>query len=132
MKFVVLLGRILFSLSFIAESFGHSPKETFAWAAQNGVPMASILVPIAWAFALIGGLSVLVGFKAKIGAWLLAVYTLCIIFVTTKMAMQNLEITGFILGLILVKNLSMLGATFIIAYFGSGPLSLDGRKKHTL
>jgi uncharacterized membrane protein YphA (DoxX/SURF4 family) len=27
-----------------------------------------------------------------------------------------------------IKNLSMLGATLLIAYLGAGPLSLDSRK----
>lgn len=27
-----------------------------------------------------------------------------------------------------MKNLSMLGAALLIAHFGSGPLSIDGRK----
>lgn len=132
MKFVVLLGRILFSLTFILESFGGSPKETIAWAAQNGVPMASILIPLAWIVAFLGGLSILLGYKAKIGAWLIALYSLCIAFVITKMSMRDPAVPAFVPMLILVRHLSTFGAALIIAYFGSGPFSLDHRKHRAL
>jgi len=42
--------------------------------AQAGVPAARLLVPLSGELALAGGLSIAVGYKAKLGAWLLVVF----------------------------------------------------------
>jgi hypothetical protein len=43
---IVLFGRFLFSLIFIMSAAGHFSKETIAYAAAQGVPLASITAPI--------------------------------------------------------------------------------------
>jgi putative oxidoreductase len=40
------------------------------YAAQAGVPFAGIVVPLSGVIAFLDGLSVLLGFRAKVGAWL--------------------------------------------------------------
>lgn len=125
MSFILLLGRILFSLNFILAAVGHWNKETIDWAAGLGVPMASILVPIAGIFAFLGGLSILLGYKARVGAWLLVIFLIPLTVMMTRFRIPNMEMAGMVQMWILLKNLSMLGAALIIAYFGSGPLSLD-------
>ena len=52
---------------FIIASAGHFTPGTIALAAQHGVPMANLLVPISGLIALTGGLSVLFGYRARIG-----------------------------------------------------------------
>jgi putative oxidoreductase len=42
-----------------------------AFGAQQGVPLPQVLVPLAGLLSLAGGLSVLLGYRAKLGAWLL-------------------------------------------------------------
>jgi putative oxidoreductase len=78
--------------------------------------------------AMIGGLSILLGYKAKIGAWLVVIF---LIPVTLKMhnfwavtdpMMQQMQMAMFL------KNVTMIGGALLISQFGSGPLSLDGRK----
>src|SRR6266446_2469876 len=61
---IVLLGRFLFSLIFIMSAAGHFSKETIAYAAAQGVPSASITVPFSGIIALLGGLSILFGYRA--------------------------------------------------------------------
>src|SRR5579871_4620638 len=67
----VLAGRALFAVIFILSGPQHFLHRTIAFAAQQGVPLASIAVPLSGVIALAGGLSVLLGYKAKWGAWLL-------------------------------------------------------------
>ena len=74
MKYVVLLGRIFYSAIFIISSFSHFTKPTISYAASYGVMMPYILVPISGIMALVGGLSILLGFKAKLGAWLIVLF----------------------------------------------------------
>lgn len=125
MKFVLLLGRLLYSFMFIHSSIGHFSHQTVAYAAQEGVPFASILVPASGFIALVGGVSIALGFKAKIGAWLLVFFLLPVtltmhdFWTIQDPAIRELQ------KIMCMKNLAMLGAALIIAYFGSGPLSMS-------
>ena len=128
MKYIVLVGRILFSIIFINSGLHHFSKAAVDYANSQNVPMADVLVPFSGILAVLGGLSIVLGYKARIGAWLLIVF---LIPVTIMMhgfwhfndpAEQQVQMTMFL------KNTSMLGAAFLIAWFGSGPLSLDERK----
>src|SRR5437763_11228011 len=74
MKAIVLIGRILFSFIFILTITSHFSSKTVDYAASAGVPMPSILVPLAAIIATLGGLSILLGFKAKAGAWLIVLF----------------------------------------------------------
>src|SRR5437763_7317743 len=74
MKYIVLIGRILFSAIFLASVMNHFSANSVHYAEAKGVPMAAVLVPISGILLLLGGLSVLLGYKAKIGAWLLVLF----------------------------------------------------------
>jgi len=56
---VVVLGRFLFALIFLMAGANNFSKQTIGYAASQGVPMASILVPPSDALAVAGGLSIL-------------------------------------------------------------------------
>src|SRR3990172_1676553 len=74
MNYVVLLGRILYSAIFIMAAPGHFMAGTIGYAASQGVPLASIAVPASGLLALAGGLSILLGYRAKWGAWLIVFF----------------------------------------------------------
>jgi putative oxidoreductase len=81
--------------------------------------------------AVFGGVSILLGYYARVGAWLLVVFLVPVTLmmhnfwaVADPILKQSVEI-------MFMKNLSMLGAALMIAYFGSGPLSLDARTSNT-
>ena len=76
MKYIVLLGRVLYSYIFITSVLGHFSRHTIEYVASKGLPMATILVPLAGAMALVGGISILVGWNARWGAWLLVLFLL--------------------------------------------------------
>ena len=125
MKYIVLVGRILYSSIFLMSAPGHFKAGTIAYAAGQGVPLASIAVPLSGVIALLGGLSILLGFKAKYGAWLIVLFLVPVTLMIHKfwgisdaMMAMNQQVN-------FMKNLSMLGAALMIAHFGSGPLSLD-------
>jgi len=65
---------MLFALIFLMSGPMHFSGQTIAYAASQGVPLPSILVPFSGLLALVGGLSILLGYRAKIGAWLIAVF----------------------------------------------------------
>jgi len=128
MKSLLLLGRILFSLIFLNTIMAHFSSQTIGYAASAGVPMANILVPLSGVIAILGGLSIVYGFKARIGAWLLVLFLVPVTFMmhdfwNLQGQEAQMQMSNFI------KNLSLLGGAFIIAYFGAGPLSIDARSE---
>src|SRR5438132_9078315 len=69
MRYVAVVGRLLYSAIFLLSGPGHFTAQYAGYAAQAGVPAASALVPLAGVIALAGALSVLLWYRAKIGAW---------------------------------------------------------------
>jgi putative oxidoreductase len=127
MKYVVLSGRIMYSFIFIMAAPNHFSAKTIAYAAAQGVPLAAIAVPLSGVIALLGALSILVGYKARIGAWLLVLFL-----VPVTMMMHNFwavsdPMMAMTQQIMFMKNVSMLGAALLIAHFGSGPFSLTPR-----
>lgn len=129
MNFIVLLGRILFGLIFITSSLAHFSKAVIAYGASQGVPMPSVLVPLSGVIALVGALSVIFGFKARLGAWLLVIFLIPCTLMMHKFWGLSDPMVSSLQQAMFMKNLSMLGAALLITYFGAGPLSWDNRKK---
>ena len=129
MKYLVLLGRILFSLIFLLSSFDNFSSFTIIYAASHGVPMSSILVPLSGTIAFVGSLSIILGYKARWGAWLIIIFLIPVTFMMHNFwtisdpGMRQTQYTMF------MKNLSILGGAFLIAAFGAGPLSFDSKLK---
>jgi len=128
MNSVVLVGRILYSLIFIMSGLmGHfgSLNETSQYAAMKGVPMPVIMTVITGIMIVVGGLSVMLGYKVKIGAALLVAFLIPTAFLMHNFwaiedaMMAQIEMSQF------MKNLSLTGGALIIMHFGSGPLSLE-------
>jgi putative oxidoreductase len=126
---VVLLGRFLFVLIFLMSGPRHFLGQTIAYAASQGVPLASIAVPFSGVLALAGGLSILLGYRARIGAWLIVLFLAGVtpmmhkFWAVSDPMMYQMQFVMF------MKNLSMLGGALLISQLGSGPWSLDARRK---
>jgi putative oxidoreductase len=131
-RYLLLAGRQLFSVIFIIASAGHFTAGTIALAAQHGVPMASMLVPVSGLIALAGGLSLLFGYRAKLGAWLLVVFlvpvtlTMHNFWAVSDPLMFQIQLTMF------VRNLVLIGGALLIARVGAGELSLDAYMERPL
>ncbi len=124
MKYVPLVGRILFSMIFLIQSLEHFSPNLISQASEMGVPMASLLVPFSGILAFLGGLSILLGYRAKIGAWILVLFLLPISFSMHQFWQERDPFAAMMHHYCFWKNISMLGAALMITYFGSGPCSL--------
>lgn len=71
---IVLLGRLFFAGIFLMAGPHHFTKQAIGYAASQGVPLASIVVPLSGLLAIAGGLSILLGYRARLGAWLIACF----------------------------------------------------------
>lgn len=128
MKWLVLLGRIFYSLVFIIGGAGHFSQHTVEYGAVHGVWMAPLLVPVSGILALLGGLSILLGYRAKIGAWFLVIFLVPVTLTMHRFWGIPDPLKSVLEQVMFLKNLAALGAALLIAYFGSGPLSLDKAK----
>jgi putative oxidoreductase len=123
-RYLPLLGRALFVAIFLT-TYSHFSAQTISFAAQQGVPLAWLAVPLSGVIALAGALSVLVGYRAKLGAWLLVLFLVPVtlslhrFWAVTDPMMAQLQRAMFL------KNVSILGGALLIAYFGAGPVSVD-------
>lgn len=125
MKLIVLIGRILFAALFLMAAPNHFTNGAVQYAASQGVPLAAVLVPISGILALLGGLSLLLGLKANWGAWLLVLFLLPVTFFMHRFWTATDPSAAQLQQIMFMKNLAMVGASLLVAYFGSGPLSVD-------
>jgi len=127
-RYAVPVGRALFALLFVTSGISHFSSQTIGYAASAGVPYASFLVPASGLLAIAGALSIAAGYRARLGALALLAFLVPVTFTMHQFwnapdAMQKMmqQVQFF-------KNLSLIGATLLIAYFGAGPVSLDARR----
>jgi len=127
MKTLVLLGRILFSLIFLTSGLNHFSNQSIDYAAAQGVPLSSLIVPASGILAILGALSIILGYNAKLGAWLIVLFLVPVtlmmhnFWTITDPMMKQMQMAMF------MKNISILGAALLICYFGAGPLSIDNK-----
>ncbi|MGJ8689205.1 MAG: DoxX family protein [Gammaproteobacteria bacterium] len=126
-----LAGRIILGIYFLV--FGAIPKIlNFEGTSEYMASHDMILIPLFLALTIIvqlaGGLSLVVGYKTQISAFLLAGLTLVI-----SLVMHNFW--AFEEGIVrghetqnFVKNMGVMAGLLAIAGLGAGPFSLDNKK----
>jgi putative oxidoreductase len=125
MKTTTLVGRILYSILFIAAAPGHFSAETIGYAASQGVPLANLAVPLSGVLALLGGLSIALGYKARLGALALIAFLVPVtlmmhnFWAVTDPMMHQMQMVMF------MKNVGLIGAALTFFVHGAGAFSLD-------
>ena len=120
----ILIGRVLLSILFILAGFAKltSIGATAGWFGSIGLPAPTVLAVLVGLLEFFGGLAILVGFKARIAAIALAVFTIAATLVA------HLDFGDQMQVLLLQKNLAIAGGLILLAVFGAGALSFDGRR----
>ena len=121
-----LVGRLLLCLIFLHSALGKlsNPKGTIAAMQSRGMPLAPAGLPLAIAGETLGGLALLLGFRARIGAGVLAVFLVPTTlyfhnFWTYPAAEQHVQMIQF------MKNITIIGGLLMVVAFGPGGFSLD-------
>jgi putative oxidoreductase len=125
---VVVLGRFLYVFIFLMAGANHFSRQTIGFAASQGVPLASIAVPLSGVLAIAGGLSILLGYRAKLGAWLIVLFLVPVTLMMHKFWAVQDPMMAQIQMILFMKNVAMLGGALLISQFGAGPFSLDARR----
>jgi putative oxidoreductase len=125
------IGRVLLSLIFILSAPGTFKHDAIAAAAAHGVPMPTLLVPIAGLLALVGGLSVALGYHARLGALALVVFLVPVTLFMHRFwglddpQQAQQQMINF------MKNLGLLGGAVFVLYAGAGAYSFDAKVHRT-
>jgi putative oxidoreductase len=130
-RYVVPIGRALFALIFIMSVLSHFSSQTIEYARQQGVPWPEFLVPVSGILALVGGLSVLLGYRAKVGAGLLVIFLVPVTLMMHDFWTVEDPTMAMVQQVMFFKNVALLGAALILAYTGAGPVSLDARSNRS-
>ena len=118
---ILLLGRVLYSLFFLMSGYNHLTKVGMMaqYAGSQGVPAPKLAVGVSGLMLIGGGLSILLGFEPRVGALLLVAFlvpTAVLMHrfwgVADPMMAQNQFIHFW-------KNIVMAGAALIIYYFAT-------------
>ena len=125
-----LLGRIMLATIFLMSAIGNKiPKfnDVAAYMAAEGLPLPQLMLAGAIVFLIAGSLSVIAGYKTRIGASLLLVFLVLATyffhdFWTFEDEAQQQQIIQF------MKNLSLMGAMVFLIANGPGKTSVDHRK----
>ena len=123
---VTLAGRTLLALIFIVSGFGKITgfAGTAGYMASKGMPIAEVLLVGAIAVEFLGGLMLLLGWKARWAALAIFIFIIpaTLIFHNpaglTGQEAQNQMIQ-------VMKNLSIMGGMLMVFVFGPGAWSLD-------
>jgi putative oxidoreductase len=119
MKYFPLAARVCLCLIFLKAGISHivGYGSTVEMMTSKGLPIPDILLIFTITFQLLGGLSLLLGYKVKIGSWLLIAFL-----IPATLAFHNpaSDINGFL------KNIGLIGGLLMVIYAGAGALSIDG------
>jgi len=126
-NYIFLAGRFIYALPLLMMGSSHFLKmdAMISYATIRGLPMPQVSVVLSGVLIVLGALSVLLGFRGKIGAWLVAVFLVGSAFTMhqywnmTDVMLAQQEMANFL------KNLIMAGAALMITQTGTGAYNLD-------
>src|SRR5690348_12743186 len=112
---VILAGRFFYSAIFLMTAFNHFSGKIVPYAAAAGVPLPSIAVPAAGVVAILGALSILLGYHARMGAWLLVLFLIPVTLTMHNFWAVKDPMMAQMQMVMFMKNLSMLGGALLIS-----------------
>lgn len=126
-----LAGRIMIATIFLMSALGNKIPQfnnVAGYMASEGVPMPKVMLAGAIVFLIAGGLSVVLGYKTRIGAGLLFVFLVLATYffhdfwtIEDAQAQQG-QMIHF------MKNLALMGTMLFLMANGPGGMSLDQRQ----
>lgn len=123
------MGRLMIATIFLMSAVGNKiPKfnDVAGYMASEGVPLPQLALVGAIVFLIVGSLSVIAGFKIRLGAALLLMFLVLATyfyhdFWNFEGQEQQMQMIQF------MKNLSLMGTMVFLVANGAGGMSLDAR-----
>jgi putative oxidoreductase len=121
---VPAIGRLMISTIFILSGLSKiaAPAMTIGYIQSVGLPFLAIALGVAAFIEIVGGVTLLLGYKTRIVGGVMFLFTLATaLFFHNHLADQNQFIHFF-------KNIAMAGGLLHVIALGGGRISLDGRR----
>lgn len=115
------LGRVMLSLIFIVSGLGKISGFAGTQAYMESVGVPGALLPAVIALEVLGGLAILVGWKTRVVAFLLAGFTLL------AGVLFHADFGDPMQQIMFLKNVALAGAFLILVAHGPGAWSVDNR-----
>lgn len=126
-----LIGRLALAALFLPAGIGKITgfEGTVGYIASVGLPMATLGALLAVVIETVGGVALIVGFKTRIVALVLALFTLAasVLFHAFWSVAPD---QAYMQQLLFYKNVAVAGGLLILAAYGAGGFSLDGRRSN--
>jgi putative oxidoreductase len=119
-----LVGRVLLSAIYLVSGFSKlaAPAATIGYITSAGLPFAPLGLTIAVVVEILGGAALIVGYRTRFVAAVLAVFTVATALgFHSNLADQSQFIHFF-------KNIAMTGGLLQVVAFGAGRFGLDARR----
>ena len=126
---VALIARILLALMFVLaglSKFGNL-SGTAGYIGSKGLPLPMLLAIATAVLEVVGGLAIVVGYRARISGLVLALFTLLASLLFHDFWSLPAD-QQMVQQLMFMKNVSVAGGLLLLAAFGAGGLSLDARR----
>jgi putative oxidoreductase len=129
-RYLPLVGRLLLAQIFLASGLNKigAWEQTAGYMASKGMPLVPLFLIAAIVFEVGGGLSIAIGYKARLGAAALIAFLIPVSLIfhnfwTYEGMERQVQMIMF------MKNLAIMGGLAVLAGSGAGPLSLDRRNR---
>lgn len=119
MPYLVVTARVLFAAIFLVAAPRHFTAEGIDHAADLGVPLAKLAVPLSGVLAIVGAVSVITGYHARLGAALLVAFLVPVTLMMHAFWTIDDPIQVHVQQAMFMKNVSLLGAAIFIACVGA-------------
>ncbi|MFI5304943.1 MAG: DoxX family protein [Nitrospiria bacterium] len=124
-SFRTLIGRVLVAVIFLSAGLSKigNFSGTSQFMASKGIPLTDMALVMTILIEILGSLSIILGYKAKWGAWILFAFMIpATLIFHTNFSNQD-QMIHFL------KNLAIMGGLLYITASGAGPFSLDEKIK---
>jgi putative oxidoreductase len=116
-----LAGRSLLAVLFLLSGFGKIDAYAGTAGYMSSVGVPSAMLPVVIAIEILGALAIIVGWKTRVTAVLLAGFSLLTAVIFHHNFGDQIQMIMFL------KNVSIAGGFLLLVANGAGPLSLDRR-----
>lgn len=116
-----LAGRVFLSALFLVSGLGKIAGYSGTAAYMSALGVSGALLPLVIVTEIAGAIAIVVGWKARVVAFLLAGYSLLAALLFHRNFGDQIEMVMFL------KNVSIAGGLLLLVANGPGPLSLDRR-----
>lgn len=119
--FSALLGRLFLAMIFIQSGLSKMSDYAATQGYMDAMAVSSALLPLVIALEVVGGIAIVIGFKARLVALAMAGFSLL------SALLFHTNFSDETQTIMLMKNITIAGGFLMIVAYGAGAYALDNR-----